>query len=225
MWSCDGDLIACENSPSSVTISGDLPKLEETLSRIRAARPDILARLLKVDKAYHSHHMKEVGSIYHDLFRDHNHDRKSESDVAFFSSVTGTRLNNSDSLGAKYWQSNLESPVLFRTAVTSLIDDHSQSLARNNKKSSLLFLEIGPHSALAGPLRQTLAQASTKRPYVSCMIRSKNCMESFLTALGQLHLHNIPFDFEALTNPSGNALVLVRKPACEGLATPEVYQA
>jgi acyl transferase domain-containing protein len=50
----DGVVIACENSPSSTTISGDLDQLESVVAMIREDRPDILARQLKVDMAYHS---------------------------------------------------------------------------------------------------------------------------------------------------------------------------
>lgn len=50
----DGVVIACENSPSSTTISGDLDQLKEVVESIKAQRPDVLARELKVDMAYHS---------------------------------------------------------------------------------------------------------------------------------------------------------------------------
>lgn len=46
--------VACENSASSVTISGDLDALEEVVSKVKAERPDILARKLQVEMAYHS---------------------------------------------------------------------------------------------------------------------------------------------------------------------------
>lgn len=49
-----GTTIACENSRSSVTISGDYDAVEETLDRVRQRRPEALARKLKVDRAYHS---------------------------------------------------------------------------------------------------------------------------------------------------------------------------
>lgn len=49
-----GATIACENSRSSVTISGDLSAIEKTLDRVRQYRSEALARKLKVDKAYHS---------------------------------------------------------------------------------------------------------------------------------------------------------------------------
>jgi acyl transferase domain-containing protein len=51
---CDGVVIACENSPESTTISGDREKVLEVVERIREALPDVLARPLKIDLAYHS---------------------------------------------------------------------------------------------------------------------------------------------------------------------------
>lgn len=50
----DGVVIACENSPSSTTISGDLDKMSQVVDAIKAQQPDALARQLKVDMAYHS---------------------------------------------------------------------------------------------------------------------------------------------------------------------------
>lgn len=47
-------IIACENSPKSVTLSGDVDALEKALSAIKANDPATLTRLLPVDMAYHS---------------------------------------------------------------------------------------------------------------------------------------------------------------------------
>ncbi len=49
-----GVCVACENSPSSTTISGDGKAVQKALAAIRQEYPDVLARLLKVDMAYHS---------------------------------------------------------------------------------------------------------------------------------------------------------------------------
>lgn len=49
-----GVQIACENSMSSVTISGDLESLEIVMSRIKEKNPDVLVRKLQVEMAYHS---------------------------------------------------------------------------------------------------------------------------------------------------------------------------
>jgi acyl transferase domain-containing protein len=49
-----GAVIACENSPSSVTISGDSKVAQRVLSFVKEEYPDVLIRPLKVDKAYRS---------------------------------------------------------------------------------------------------------------------------------------------------------------------------
>ena len=49
-----GVVIACENSPESVTLSGDVDKLDEVMAKIKLQKPDALNRKLRVSKAYHS---------------------------------------------------------------------------------------------------------------------------------------------------------------------------
>lgn len=49
-----GSSVACENSPSSTTISGDVKAVQNALAAIQLEHPGILARPLKVDVAYHS---------------------------------------------------------------------------------------------------------------------------------------------------------------------------
>ncbi|EFQ32027.1 KR domain-containing protein [Colletotrichum graminicola M1.001] len=202
--------VACENSPSSVTISGDADLVEEVLSQIRKAKPDVLARRLKVEKAYHSHHMREVGSRYLSLTSPYIDSSKSPDSAGpyLFSSVTGSRLPPETPTDAKYWKENLESPVLFDAAVTALIAEH-----KSQTNHPLVFLEVGPHSALAGPLRQILAKEGINLSYTSCLVRSKNSTESFLTAIGQLWQQGVDIDFDRLTNPNGTARVVPDLPA------------
>lgn len=49
-----GVCVACENSPSSTTISGDAKAVQKALASILEKYPEVLARTLKVDVAYHS---------------------------------------------------------------------------------------------------------------------------------------------------------------------------
>lgn len=190
-----GVVIACENSPESVTISGDFDKLRMVVADIQKAHPEMLARLLKVDKAYHSHHMVEVGEEY---YRMMEHDViGNKPNKLFFSSVTGRLLTKLDNLGARYWQSNLQSPVLFKGAVESILQHPSGQDA--------VFLEIGPHSALAGPLRQILAHHKIAAPYSATVTRNQDSTVTMLSAIGQLYLWNIPVDFKAL-QPNGSTL-------------------
>jgi len=50
----DGVVIACENSPNSVTLSGDEDILGKVLEHIKHDSADIFVRRLKVEMAYHS---------------------------------------------------------------------------------------------------------------------------------------------------------------------------
>ncbi|TID07519.1 Compactin diketide synthase mokB [Colletotrichum higginsianum] len=204
--------VACENSPSSVTISGDAAIVEEVLSHIRESKPDVLARLLKVEKAYHSHHMKEVGDRYLSLTSPHINSPGGlgPSGPYMFSSVTGGRLPQETPTDAEYWRSNLESPVLFSAAISALVAEHKR---QSSSSKPLAFLEVGPHSALAGPLRQILAQESINLSYASCLVRSKNSTESYMAALGQLWQNGVEVDFDRLTNPDGTARVVPDLPA------------
>ncbi|KAL3963493.1 hypothetical protein ACCO45_000497 [Purpureocillium lilacinum] len=76
--------------------------------------PDCFVRRLKVDKAYHSHHMEEIGDIYEMLIAPYVSTK--ELRIPLFSSVTSKRIISSEHLGAPYWRSNLERPVLFSSA-------------------------------------------------------------------------------------------------------------
>jgi acyl transferase domain-containing protein len=49
-----GLTLACENSGRSVTVSGDEQPLEAFIDEIKKVRPDVLARRLRVEMAYHS---------------------------------------------------------------------------------------------------------------------------------------------------------------------------
>ncbi|KAL8700930.1 MAG: hypothetical protein Q9224_000732 [Gallowayella concinna] len=186
-------VVACENSPKSVTLSGDAEEVQSVVAAIKKEFPDVTARLLKVEKAYHSYHMREIGGEYCAYIKPHLEGKQAMK--PFFSSVTGSGEPEQRVLDTKYWQQNLESPVLFGRAVAGILK-HIQNPA---------FLEIGPHGALAGPARQIFAQASASPPYVSAMARNEDCVESYLKAVGQLFELKIPIDYEALT-PIGTCL-------------------
>lgn len=186
-------VVACENSPGSVTLSGDADAVKETVARIKEEYPDITARLLKVEKAYHSYHMREIGQDYCDSILPHLEGKKPTK--PFFSSVSGLGEPEDRVLGAKYWQQNLESPVLFSPAVAGILK-HIKNPA---------FLELGPHGAMAGPARQIFAKASASPPYLSAMSRNEDCVETYLTAVGKLFELNISLDYTAIT-PQGTCL-------------------
>jgi acyl transferase domain-containing protein len=96
-----GVVIACDNSHKGVTISGDADKLELIMADIKNSYPDILTSMLKVNRAYHSHHMMEVGKEYYRTMASSGVVGKTPQ-VPLFSTVTGELWTNGQ-LGPKYW--------------------------------------------------------------------------------------------------------------------------
>ncbi|KAM7184617.1 polyketide synthase [Naviculisporaceae sp. PSN 640] len=178
--------IACENSGHSVTLSGDVEELESVMARIKEAREGVLVRKLKVEMAYHSDHMRLVGEQYHALIAAYIQP-PSPPTVPFLSSVHGGKvITDAADLGPKYWQQNLEQPVLFHSAVKALLKSTPSS-------SPLIHLEVGPHSTLQGPLRQIYKETSSHtQQYIGTLTRDKNDTTSFLTAIGQLFTIGYP---------------------------------
>jgi zearalenone synthase (highly reducing iterative type I polyketide synthase) len=147
--------VACVNSPSSVTISGDVSALEE-LKAVLEER-GVFARRLKVDVAYHSTHMNHAMGDYSSSIADVEPAQAVEGSPKMISSVTKGEVD-SELLGPYYWVRNLISPVLFADAVKELV----MPSEGDGKNTIDLLVEIGPHSALGGPVEQILAHHGIK---------------------------------------------------------------
>ncbi|KAL4904450.1 hypothetical protein BDW74DRAFT_179029 [Aspergillus multicolor] len=181
--------IACENSPYNVTLSGNVKALDTIAGATRARHPDVLVRKLRVNCAYHSAQMKEVEGEYRErLACLHAPDQPLSAD--FISSVTGKSIHNASELSAEYWCRNLTSPVLFHTAVANLLADES--------RSSPVFLEVGPHSALSGQLREIAVAKQKSVPYISTLVRKADAYASMLRTAGRLFQANAAIDLSNL---------------------------
>ncbi|KAF3063606.1 Lovastatin diketide synthase LovF [Daldinia childiae] len=193
-----GVVIACDNSPNSVTLSGDVGALDDVLNAIKVDKPDVLARKLKVDMAYHSSHMKGLGLKYRELMEQELKRQglgRQQASIPFFSSVKEKIIQNSDDLGPDYWIANLTSRVRFNSAVQRILEQRPRRL----------FVEIGPHSTLSGPLRQIVSSFGTQFQYIPTMIRGSNSAHSLASALGQLFRSGVSIDWSAVF-PSGKIL-------------------
>ncbi|KAE8368107.1 hypothetical protein BDV27DRAFT_154279 [Aspergillus caelatus] len=193
----EGVTVACENSPISVTLSGDKEALDRVLIKIHNDDENVMCKHLAVDVAYHSHHMRGARQIYESLISPHI--CHNSSMVPLYSSVTSTPIIEASKLDTTYWSQNLSSPVLFRAAVQGILD---------NNGPVKLFLEIGPHSTLAGPLRQIFqAQTSKERAalYVPTLRRGTGEWQSLLATAGHIFTHGIPIDLNGII-PNGAAL-------------------
>ena len=175
--------VACINSPESVTISGDCHEI--TQLRVHFQGLNVFARELHTDsKAYHSHHMAHVGQFYEDLMATavpSTLEPLQRDDLPhWISTVTGKPIISNIDCG--YWRSNLESPVQFSKAI--------DEIARN---PGVHFIEIGPHSVLGLPIKQILSASRANLdnfPYNSTLSRGNSSVQTLLTLMGDLFLHN-----------------------------------
>ncbi|KAK0120184.1 polyketide synthase [Cadophora gregata] len=178
----DGRLhVAASNSHHSVTLSGDIDAINAAKEKLQAE--EVFARPLKVDTAYHSHHMKPCAEPYLQslLACDIEVTRPRPGTCIWNSSVRGnTELLNGDldSLKGPYWVANMVNAVLFSQAVESSIW-HGGPFD--------LAVEVGPHPALKGPAEQTFKAAYGQAPvYVGVLKRNTSDVEAFTSAIGEI---------------------------------------
>ncbi|CAG8923339.1 unnamed protein product [Penicillium salamii] len=171
--------VAASNSSASVTLSGDADAIDEAREILEDEKK--FARLLKVDKAYHSHHMLSCAAPYIAAIRKCGItiQQRPRDSPTWISSVYGENIDQvDDSLADTYWSNNMINPVLFSQAVTYAVGAAGPFD---------MSIEVGPHPALKGPALQTISEVSGKTlPYTGTLNRGKNDVESFSSALGAL---------------------------------------
>jgi acyl transferase domain-containing protein len=185
-------VVACVNSPSSVTISGDASGIDEL--QVTLTTKGVFCRKLQVEHAYHSHHMKRVADAYlQHISSIRTKEASPDNTVHMVSSVTGKSIKN-EQLGPDYWVQNFVSPVLFTDAVSTLLQDPTRRRrrARSGESAFDILLEVGPHSALKGPLRQILQHNDISAvTYASILLRGEDAVRSAIRAVGELCIHGV----------------------------------
>ncbi|PYH97606.1 polyketide synthase [Aspergillus ellipticus CBS 707.79] len=215
-------VVACINSPRSVTISGDVSAIQELEDLVRNKE---FSRRLAVGVAYHSHHMELVSdeymkSILH--IKPHSeveiaHVLKNRS-VGFFSSVSGSEVKPTG-LGPQYWCQNLLGQVRFAQSLRNLCfettGNRSNSSSLNKRRprragtarkvSVDCLIEIGPHAALSGPIKQILKDDTklnaAEIKYSSASIREKKAIVTILSVAASLASSGFPVNFRAINDP------------------------
>ena len=175
--------VAAHNSSASVTLSGDADVAVNAKKVLDEEKK--FARLLKVDTAYHSHHMLPCGDAYVQALRTCGVriNKERTSNCSWFSSVypAGKGVEPEEALQDVYWRDNMLNPVLFAEAVTNAVTSDPQLN---------LAVEVGPHPALKGPATQNISEAQTANlPYCGTLSRGKNDIEAFSDTLGFVWTH------------------------------------
>ncbi|KAK2761170.1 Type I Iterative PKS [Arachnomyces sp. PD_36] len=199
-------VVACINSPSSVTISGDLSAIEEV--EARAAKNKVFARRLKVEAAYHSHHMELLAHEYLTALATHvagGHSRDT-SNVLFSSPVTGGFVNPAEiARDQSHWVRNMTQCVLFEGCFRNMMVGNYAEKDATLIANVDLLVEIGPHGALKGPIQQILSSIpelqSGSNSYISCLTRGQDACLSVQEVAGWLHCHGYPICLSGVNFP------------------------
>lgn len=203
--------IGCNNSPRNVTLSGrsaDINALKTLFDE-----QGIFCRKLKVNVAYHSKYMEAVASVYRPLICDL--EPGTSKGCAMISSVTSKRVPLHELSQADYWVRNLVSTVKFSEALTqTCIKAPKFQLGRNPARhmSVSFLLEIGPHAALQGPIRDILSSAGRSKDiqYGSVLVRGRSAQSTILEAVGKLHSHGCSINISKANEPDARALQNLR---------------
>ncbi|KAI1170322.1 hypothetical protein F4777DRAFT_584024 [Nemania sp. FL0916] len=176
--------VAASNAPASVTLSGDLEALDKAQEELDEAKT--FCRRLKVDTAYHSHHMNKCAGPYVQSIEQCNITPNvvaKDGECLWISSVYGSVGSpTAKELSARYWRDNMVQPVLFSQAVAR---------ARDECGPLDVILEVGPHPALKGPVLQTLQDGrdgnkKATTPYFGLLRRNGSDLVALSEALGQV---------------------------------------
>ncbi|PVH76451.1 hypothetical protein DL98DRAFT_496800 [Cadophora sp. DSE1049] len=205
-------VVAASNSSTSVTLSGDEDAVMEAKDYFEAK--EIFARVLKVDTAYHSHHMLPCSAPYLQALKHCNIELLPRPDNActWYSSVNeGEIMDAREALVGSYWMDNMLNAVLFSQAIEASLESSSYDIA----------IEVGPHPALKGPALQTIQEitgAKKSMPYLGLLGRGKTGIDTFADSLGSLWMHrgSKSFDPVAYNQIFHSA---VSRPTLQGLPT------
>lgn len=168
--------VAASNAPASVTLSGDADAIREAQAIFEEEKCS--AKLLQVNRAYHSYHMHPCVEPYMRSIRACNIQvQPGSSSCVWTSSVNGHCIMDMEPLKDVYWADNMVRPVLFSQALERAMRDGVPDM----------MVEVGPHPALKGPIAQTVKSTlDFAVPYCSLMRRDNNDVETFSGAVGYI---------------------------------------
>jgi acyl transferase domain-containing protein/phospholipid N-methyltransferase len=207
-----GDLhsltVSCINSPSGVTVSGDEKYVDLLLAKLQEEK--VFARKLQVNVAYHSAQMLEVAEKYGASISKIDSGDFVPKQSVMVSSVTGERVSGLELRQPDYWVRNMTSPVKFSPALEVMCAEKPRPVTKkldgSHRKIIMVndILELGPHSALQGPIREILKKMDRAEDmkYYSALVRNRSALDTTFETLGQLYCRGYSVDVRKINRPT-----------------------
>ncbi|OBA78320.1 polyketide synthase [Mycobacterium sp. 1164966.3] len=187
--------IAAVNGRAAVVVSGESTALDELIEV--CAGQELRTRRIDVDYASHS---AEVESIRGELAEVLAGIEPRSTRTAFFSTVTGTRLDTAE-LGAEYWYRNIRQTVQFDLAVRSACEHGYRT-----------FIESSPHPALIAGIEDTANDCTDSADgdartgaavVIPTLGRDDGGLERFLTSAAAAFVAGVSVDWRGMLDGAG----------------------
>ncbi|WP_345326201.1 thioester reductase domain-containing protein [Novipirellula rosea] len=178
--------ITAENSPSLVTIGGDIEPLEAIGASLE--KRGHFVRWLGLNYAFHTHQMDPIRSELLEALADL---APRPETLPFVSTVTGGQYPGTQ-MDAGYWWRNVREPVRFESAIATLATNEATR-----------FLEIGPHPSLRSSIDACLADQKVQATIVHSLTRNTDAALELATNLTKLAFDGVDVDWCEANQSSG----------------------
>ncbi|MEV5878547.1 type I polyketide synthase [Streptomyces sp. NPDC052101] len=177
-WS-DRVEVAAVNGPSSVVIAGDAQALDEALQAL--SDDGVRVRRVAVDYASHTRHVEDIRDALAETLD--GIDAQAPA-IPFFSTVTGTWVDEAGVLDGGYWYRNLRGQVGFGPAVAELI-----------RQGHNAFVEVSAHPVLVQPITETLDENDTTTVVTGSLRREDGGLRRLLASMAEVFVRGVPVDW------------------------------
>ncbi|THA40903.1 type I polyketide synthase [Streptomyces sp. A1547] len=186
--------VAAVNGPTSVVIAGDAEALDEALEALSA--DGVRVRRVAVDYASHTRHVEDIREA---LARTLAGIAAKAPTVPFYSTVTGTWVEDADVLDGAYWYRNLRGQVGFGPAVADLLS-----------QGHGVFVEVSAHPVLVQPITETVDDNGTTAPVLvtGSLRREDGGLRRLFASMAELFVRGVALDWSGvLPQPAASVRV------------------
>ncbi|MFD5390777.1 acyltransferase domain-containing protein, partial [Streptomyces sp. NPDC127074] len=170
--------IAAVNGPGSVVVSGPPEQVAHAVAACE--KTGRRARLIDVDYASHSAQVDEISDELREVLSGIE---PVQAEVAFYSTVTGARMDTSG-LDTAYWVTNLREQVRFADAVQALLDDGHR-----------VFIEASTHPVLTIGMQETFEEAGVPAAAVPTLRRDHGDHAQLMRSVAQAFTAGVAVDW------------------------------
>nr|AXL06511.1 polyketide synthase [uncultured bacterium] len=174
--------VAAVNGPSSVVIAGDAQALDEALEALSGE--GVRVRRVAVDYASHTRHVEDLRETLAEVLAEVS---AKAPTVPFYSTVTGTWVEDADVLDGGYWYRNLRGQVGFGPAVADLLE-----------QGHGVFVEVSAHPVLVQPITETVDNSDTDAVVTGSLRREDGGLRRLLASMAELFVRGVAVNWSSV---------------------------